>query len=43
MVAERRTTNHTWVSGTYIKDVPLPIMRNICKSSFRIIITHLVI
>ena len=41
MVGERRATNHPWAVRTVlkrvaaIKEVPLPIMRKICESSFR--------
>ena len=46
MVGERRATNHPWAAGTVwkriaaIKGVPLPIMRNICQSSFRRLFGH---
>ena len=40
MVGERRATNIMWAAGTVLRriaitGVPLPIMRNICESSFR--------
>ena len=46
MVGERLATNHPWAAGTglkriaAIKGVPLPIMRQICESSFRRLFGH---
>ena len=45
-MGERRATNHPLAAGTVlkrvsaIKDVPLPIMKKICESSFRRLFGH---